>query len=368
MFNHQPSSDLNCELEESADKLSDIVRLQSAIKMADESWEACAPHQRALLSSMGVSYLHDLDLTQLVTDLQVEVPRSYGYLIDEFKESIDSGNTAAEAAADIPGLLPLRAALSLHLLEDDQQCKSFFNRFVDQTHAIENRLDPRQQIVWQLIRNGLIYLFVFGVFIFINVNILPEIKDIFEEYGMNLPRSFYWLVFINRNFVFAFMGCLLLLAVLSPILIRYLVEALRGLNLHFWKTQPSSVATQKRKVLSQLISPNRYREELPGAINRILSLPVLRNETDFKSLTEARALVLSDFENQAVEQAASPEMRAWLLSHFADRYEHAYRYQSVWLIKALMSFFNIVMGLFVFLTALAIFTCLLRMIEGLNEW
>ena len=342
--------------------------MQRASKTATDICNSCAPHQRAILGMLALSDRHQLPLSDLLADLKLEIPRRFRDSIDQVNDEIAEGITPIESIARQRGLLPVPAIAAINLAQESNQLGLLYDRVLERTEEVSEVIpSERQKILWSLLRNGFIYLIIFTVFTFVCVKIIPELKDMSEEFGMETVVIFDWFGVMAKFWFIPFLIFMLITTLLSPAIYRFVMEALLGWNPHFWQTRSMSSAAEKRKLLSRITAMG---DNLSSNMENMLGLSSNSDGNDESSqrLAIATDKVVSRAESLAVSSTTSNETESWLLDFFSRRFESNLDAHSILIIKILIIIANVIMGLFAILIICSIFLTLLSIIEGLNQW
>ena len=346
MNDHIPESDFSLPADPLAvsSKLQEVMRQQATVDNVADVVASCSPHQRAVLGVLGVAHRHQFETAGLLKQLAIEVPKRYRGLMEQVAAEIDNGSSVTDAIASAPGLLPTQVVVLLQLAEDNNSLDVFYDRLLDRPGEAANiPFSERQQMLWKLLRKGCVYLVGFVVFCFIGIKIVPELYDIVEEYEIAEPHGLAILDVMCRWFILPLGLVMLVSILLSPILLNYLVGALRGWNLHSWKTQQISTGSRQQKVLAFQV---RAQKEQVDAVKHLVS----------------------PSEYQAISSAGSHDTQSWLLDYCVGKNETRGQTRSIRILQVVLGIANILFGLFVFAVAVSVFLTSIEIIEKLSQW
>jgi type II secretory pathway component PulF len=212
---------------------------------------------------------------------------------------------------------------------------------------------------------------------FVMLYIIPQFQQMFEEFGFELPPV--TLIFMKMadlfcKFWFVFFGLAIIVGVFY--MGRYLKELRRVFSPSRWNQTEHTPQVQTKLNLawlcdSQIDFDNGLKQLARFAPNKRMTSKIQKAATRTAAGQEPwKALgiagVLSNAESQSLQTASSLDTQAWLLRRMAFAQSTRLQAWSATRIRLFVSLSNIVLGLFVLLFCLAMFTPLLQIIRGLS--
>ncbi len=211
---------------------------------------------------------------------------------------------------------------------------------------------------------------------FIMLKIAPEFLMILQEFGMETPAIFnLWVTVCDRVARYWFLGALLML-VLVPLGIPAFRQFLRRFNPLSWRQPALTRATSRRRTLAMLAQSGT---SIAAAIPSVLATEPLRkmfrrltrasekmNEGENAWASLASQHILSEREAKSLAMTDDSQTQAWLLRWSADKRARGRSTRIAFFSRVFVGLVNVGIGLFVFLTAAAIFSTLITIMRSLG--
>ena len=362
-YTDDESTHLETDLNSIPSSVEAILHRKSAQHMLQDIVATCGPHQRAILDMLAISQIHNVDLNLLLDDFLPELPRSYQPAVTFVQAQLNAGKSLVEALSESPQLLPTRSVAVWQMATDNQTllllCSEILEQRYDSAHS-QNR--------YQVAPKGCLHaigvsLLATVVTVYIILKIVPQLKDLLEEFGSSPPFVFDWLISAIGYF-----GPLLLLCGLlsTPILFPVLLSFLRSWDPHNWLTQHSTAATQRRQTLAAFIDQSDTSTKAIDSLDKKMNSEATGgNRSWIESLGKPFA---TDSEKQALATAASSETQAWLLRWFAATHQNRSTKRSANWSSFIVIAVNVLVGGITVLSALAIYSVLISIMNEAIKW
>ncbi len=297
------------------------------------------------------SELNDEQFVALLRSFSLELPRRKRAVVEALARSVASGESFMNALGALN--VPMRGkAINLRMMEkalmnaQDQNALPTFLNAVSTYQPSRRPLALRYHDTMRkrLVRLVIKTLFILQLVTFLMLFIVPELMKIFQEFGIELPYSFRFVVMaadVSAKYWFLF-AIVLILVFRSYLFPRAWIHLLRQMNAKFnpwsWLHRPLSKGQQQE--LSILLTGTPTNADWS-------SLPSLNRK-----------------EKQAFETAHSDNAKSWLLSR---RLRESDRRTVAWknrLGDFFISVWNVVLACIVAAFAISIVSCLTSIIEG----
>lgn len=353
-------------------------------EIAEELSETTSIHQQAILRMLAVASEHNLNAANLLQDLGTEMKSATARQIPFVVDDLSSGLPAVESLARTPGIVPESAVIALEIARSQGLQKPLNQALLNTTNRRKSEITGTEDLAAiDRVTNLLFkYFFLFNIFAFMMLFILPQFKMMFEEFGIELPFSMQLLVEINNyatNFWFLFP--LVLLAVGIYVVIKHprvftsyftrwipgrwgqpvLTKRVRKELSLAWVVQTSDDLPETAK---QFINDNgvgtEELERLAAAEKTDVGTGVLKALTDMRVLPKRASAVAS--------MASSPESAAWILRKMSKQSHSTRRQRGLNGLRVLMWIGNFIAMALAGLAAIAIFQSLLTIIQGLTGY
>jgi type II secretory pathway component PulF len=330
----------------------------------------------ALLRCVAVAHEQRLDLAPLVRLLAAEHRGFARRRLVRLTNLLDRGAPFVEAIEQQPYLLTGEQVLELRFAHQSGMTTQTLRELIQRSS--ERSRESANQVL-QAITYGLGLTVAVGLILtFLTLFISPTYKQMFEEFGLRLPLLLrylmWWSTSIGRNLPLIALTVALLAAVL------WYFRPLRALQR--WisaRVTKSSVQLQLSQLLRMLAGSIEAGRPLPSALSTLaryhfdrsaqIKLLYARNEVEqgygiWHSL--ARAKLLPEQEAEAVENASTDSLRAWLIRKMANEKEETVRLRRAFLSMLVHPALILCFGSLVMWICVAYFSVLITMTTALG--
>ncbi len=330
----------------------------------------------ALLRLVSVANQQRLELPPLIRLLSTEHRGFARRRLARLASLLERGTPFIEAIEQQPDLLTDQQVLELRFAHQSGTTSQILDELIQRTS--ERSHESANQVL-QAVTYGLGLMLASGLILtFLTLCIAPTYKEMFEEFGLRLPRSFRgligWSVAIGHNLPLIAMAISVLAALVWYF--RPLRWLQRWVSLRVTK---SSVQLRVSELLRMLAGAIESRRPLPGALSTLaryhfdrraqIKLLIARNEVEqgfgfWHSL--ARAKLLSEPEAEAVDRASTDSLRAWLIRKMAMEKEEAVQLRRTFVAMLIHPAIILFFGCLVMWICVAYFSVLVTMITALG--
>ncbi len=332
-------------------------RTLSAIEAQDLAETLChhlALDQQVVLRLFGRNIsgeLNDEQFVALLRNFSLELPRRKHVAVEALASGVAAGESFTNALAALN--TPMRRKdINLRMMEKalaNAQDKNALPAFLNAVSAYRPSRRPlalryHDTMRKKMIRLVIKTLFILQLVVFLMLFIVPELMQIFQEFGVELPYLFRLVltiadVTVRYWFLFALLLMLVFRSYLYP---RTWLQLLRQVIAKFspWSWLHRPLSQKQQQELSVVLTGTPTNAQ-------VASLPSLNRN-----------------EKRALETAHSDNAKSWLLSR---RVRENDRRTAVWknrLSEFLISVWNVVLACVVAAFAISIVSCLTAIIEG----
>ncbi len=330
----------------------------------------------SLLRVVAVAHHQRLDLPQLVKLLSNENCGLARRRLMRLAGRLEQGTPLVEAIEQQPGLLSDEQVLELRLA---QQSGTTTQTLVDLIRRATERSRESTNQVLQAVTYGLGLTLAVGLILtFLMVFVSPTYQAMFTEFGLKLPTLLrnlsWWASSVARHLPLIAMAGGLLTAVL------WYFRPHRWLrNWVSSRIGKSTVQLRVSQLLRMLASSLEAGRPLPGALSTLaryhfdrnvqIKLLFARNEVEQGSSTWrslAKTNLLSNQEAEAIEQASTDSLRAWMIRQLASEKEERVQLHRAFLAMLVHPAIILFLGCIVLWVCVAYFTVLITMITSLS--
>ena len=355
-------------------------RFYNLTQTVAEIRETSNPFHRAVVQILANGYLNSVPVSPMIRGLAEEQFRWQRFLllrwVHSFEEGVSIDNTPpthdpVESLQQHRGILPDNITLQLTLAQTSGNLETLLQMLHDDFQAgrgIENQ--PSQMLGYiGLAFKSLFILFFCG---FIAIKIVPEFKELLEEFEIQLPWAF-WLFSETLNQVAKWWFLIVLAAfALFWFGAPSLRDWFRSLSPHGWRRQVRSKKVDKRQALAALAHVGRMipgslqDSNLPKVVARF-SQPTADLGDDNSKLWDRFAddKVIPRLTANQLNQASSDSTRGWLLRRSAIRQQSSDKSRSNLQNNMVVLLVNLVLVLLVLFACLAIVSTLTTIITEL---
>ena len=296
---------------------------------ADEILETTNIHQQALVRMLAVASEHKLNAANLLEDLRVEMRSATARDIPRVVSGLRSGVPIGSVFNQIPGVVPESVVMAMADVQS-QGLQKPLNQALLNAPTIRRREGDHAQdttIVSKL--GGLFWRFIFAtnILTFMMLFVVPQFKDMFEEFGIEMPSSMRHLIeFSNVAIQFWFVFALIFFAVGLYLLIwkrHVLVSYFTRWIPSRWQQPVLTKSARKDRSLAWVVQAGDNSTEAAirfsssngigvGLSKRVAAAEKIEAGAGvMESLTNER--VVSQGASKVVSTAASNGSAAWIL-------------------------------------------------------
>lgn len=344
----------------------------------DDLFSICTPNQAGTLgllaqaSATGVKPA--LFLERFANELSEPDRSQVQHLADECHE----GRSLIEVFESGTWFFPPPVILAMRLAHDsgtlDDLCTSIADRPIFEPKLKgPTQYSPVRQII-AVMQKGF---FVLSVVTFVMLFVIPQFREMFEEFGFELPKVTRWLIYVSAvfcQFWFVFFGLAIIFAFwfARP----FLKHIRRRFNPSRWLQTEHAPSVQVKlnlawlcdsgmefaaglKQLAQFEPNKRMTSKIANATDRVDA-----GQAPWKALRIAG--VLSEDESRSLETARSAETQSWLLRQMAVVQSGRKEAWSATRVRLFTALANVALGLFVLLFCVGMFAPLIHIIRHLT--
>ena len=329
---------------------------------------------QSLLRMLAVAYRERLPLVPLLRTLALEHRFASRRRISQLADRIQTGASLVQALEQT------------NLLSDEQMLTL---RFSTETGTLEKGFDELLQEAAQKnyenkhrVRQALFYVFILGATTYFMLGLLmvfiaPTFKEMFEEFGLQLPSPIRALI-STCDLLFAYFPPTLLMCILLLVL-AWVVKPFRFFRRKVASRVVPLAAKLRTSHLLRLLSLGvESGRPVPGALSTLARyhfdqnvrnrLLYARNEVEqgketWQSLQDAH--LISESEAAAFRNASSNSIRAWLMRSIAASKQEDADQKSAVFSMLIHPFFVIVFGVLIAWIAISFFSVLTALISSL---
>ena len=344
---------------------------------ADEIFETANIHQQALVRMLAVASEHKLNAANLLEDLRVEMRSATARDIPRVVSELRSGVPIGSVFNQIPGVVAESVVMAMADVQS-QGLQKPLNQALLNAPTIRRREGDHAQdttIVSKL--GGLFWRFIFAtnILTFMMLFVVPQFKDMFEEFGIEMPSSMRHLIeFSNVATQFWFVFALIFFAVGLYLLIwkrHVLVNYFTRWIPSRWQQPVLTKRARKDRSLAWVVQAGDNSTEAAirfassngigvGLSKRVAAAEKIEAGAGvMESLTNER--VVSQRASKVVAKASSNEGAAWILRAKSRACEARQHYRDltgvrlfIWLSDFLLLFLGGWLGISIFQSLIAI--------------
>ena len=351
--------------------------------VADEITETTSIHQQAIVRMLAVASEHDLNAANLLQDLGVELKSAAARRLPFVVEDLQAGMSAEEALARTPGVVPQSTAIALAVAQSKGLQKPLNYALLNTTgkRELEDVGVDDFEAMDQVIKLAQKYIFVVSIFTFMMLFIIPQFKQMFEEFGVELPFSMQLLIEISNKLVQFWFLLPLIMIVIG---IYFIIKHPRFFTTYITRWIPSrwnqpvlTKQVEKELSLAWVVQTNN---DLPKPAMQFLSGNGIATEelgrvaATEKSNASSEVLqalttkrVMTQRASTVVSTASSSESTAWILRAMSKEDQTNRRRRGLASLRIVVwigEFFVMFISAW---AAYAIFQSLILIIEGLTD-
>lgn len=365
---------MNKKLSETATQADARHRYTST---AEEVLASLAPHQRAVLRVLAVAHQYDMDPVPLLVDIATELPNPSRFFTRQLSAQIEQGIDPVDALVDVPTLLTPQSVLALRLARDDGTLSIFYRVLAEDFSESNASSAPatENQLVQTLRLIGRIMMVVMCL-TFLMKSIVPLLKSLFVDYGVEFPESMNFLIQISSYFVTYWFIAILIILVLIPFCFSASRAYFNSWNPLTWRQAPLPLAVNRRRSLALATQTGQ------PIMDSLAVIPYSRSDKTLKQLEKAHKRIengqgewesladekiITQQEAESLSLCASGEARAWLLRWSAFNQKNRDESRSMLGMRVFTGVVNVTLALAVALACIAVFSCLITLMNSLNQ-
>jgi hypothetical protein len=352
---------------------------------AEEILQTCSTHQQAMVRMLAVASEHKLNAANLILDLSREMKSATAATkVGRVAEHLDSGESVEDALNRVADAVPEPALMAFSAVRDHGLQQPLNKALLN---AVDwNGQHPASADDFNLIdcMSGLEkkLFFVFSIITFVMLFIVPQFRDMYEEFGIELPDSMKsFVVFSNLItnfwfvFAFIFMGIVVYLILKRPRMITsYFTRWVPGR----WQQPAFTAAAEKDLSLSWVaqasddssdVAMQYVSNSCKGAqeSNRVAAAAKIKSGGEVWE-TLASEQLISGRASEVVSASSGGQSAAWLLRAMACEKSVNSDQRSYTRVRCLVWFGEFLLMFVGGWLAIAIFQCLITIIRGLTGY
>lgn len=339
--------------------------------------EVCAPRHRALLGILATAETHQFNAAAMVMGLSDEHSGVTGARLLELARLFEKDEPMVESLESVPDVLPPSCVLAIRMAYERGTERQLFQEVSERLPSFDDNLLDDENNFSKLGKLAIKCFVVFCIVSFVALKIIPEFMKIMEEFGVDPSPPFMLLLFIFEiiaKFWFIFLFVILVAFVLSiPSIRRYF----RRWNPMTWRQKHLAPAVDRRRALALAL---RDESPLSSSLRRVLKCKPMskifkrlrdaserigRGEEQWQALAAER--IISNGEAKALSVAEGKDTQAWLLRWAAKGRQDNKETRENFVVRTVIVVVNLGIAIFVLLSALAIFSTLLKLMEAANQ-
>ena len=356
---------------------AELVQYQAYMQTAGEILAGCAPHQRAILRLFAACELNGIDPEPLLQGLghEVSVRKRQRFVL--LSMMLNDGVAPIEALEKAPRLLPPSSVLALRLAKESGRLDVLYTAIIDQSS--DQSLSPPSHedvITARLFRLFGKTVLILSIISFVMLKIVPEFRKMFEEFGLEIPRPMMSLMEVC-SIILPYAGIIPIVICLWIVLqFSALRQYLGRWNPSTWQRHVSPAPVERQRALAMLAQAD---QPIASGIASVEKKKPFRNL--MKKFSKAKnkmaqgtsvwdslasTSVISRRDAKALSQTSSNETQAWLLRWSANNRESKSATNTAFWFRVFVAAVHIGLGLFVRLTAIAVFSTMTSLIGGMQ--
>ena len=348
--------------------------------VADELSDTTSIHEQAVLRMFAVASEHNLNASNLIQDLGVEMKSKTAFMIPFVVDDLRSGLSAEEALARTPGVVPKSAVIALDVAKSRGLEKPLSQALLKNANRMTSGIAGADNLkaIDQVTLLALKSLFVLYIILFLMMFIVPQFKDMFEEFGIELPLSMQSLIWFISNLVqIWFVHALLFIAIGVYCFWRrpkFFTSFFTRWIPNRWQQPVLTKRVQKDLSLAWVVQTN---DNLPATAMRFINdngvsseeltrLSAKEKKWSNSGVVEAIAKkrILARKSAAVASTASSPESAAWMMRQVSKASNANRRERGLSFFRVFVWIINLGLMALAAWAAVAIFFSLLTVIRG----
>ena len=364
------------------------------LHLVEQMQKLTVPRQRALISMIAICEKHDLPADEILASFSNDLPRTpledrrrtrkffWSRVQNLADESLaDDSNSTFEKAAGHVGLLPDFANVAMRIQRENGTQGKFNEAWLRRSPDYLHDQSQSKSLFAQIVMLSLKVAFVLFVITFVMIRIIPELKEMMEEFGIEALVVFEMTIAFFDSLVKVWFVPFFLLLFLIPLFCMSAVRYLRRWNPFTWLRRERSRANKNRELLALQLIHGRdlnFDQSLENQFDyQFAEGQPVYNQTESQpkpeNLTGAREIdwkkvqsnwKISKREVRLLATAGSSDVQGWLLSRSAVRRGRQDRSRSEFYTRFAVTTVNIIIGIFVFALAVTIISTLISVMAN----
>ena len=367
---------------EKARKL-DVEQQLLVTAAADEILETASIHQQALVRMLAVANEHKLNAVNLLEDLRSEMRSATARDIPRVVSELRSGVPIGSVFSHIPGVVPESVVFAMAAVQAKGLQKPLNQALLSAPTIRRSESDHAQDTTIISKLTGLFWRFVIALNIltFVMLFVVPQFKDMFDEFGIELPFSMQALIEVSNvatqfRFVFAlifFAVALYLLIWKRHLLVNYFTRWIPSR----WQQPVLTKTARKDRSLAWVVQADENSTEAAirfvssndigvGMSKRFAAAEKIEAGGGvMESLTNER--VISNKMSKVVSKATSNGSAAWILRARSRARELSLHYRDLTGVRLFIWLGDFLLMFIGGWLAVSIFQSLISIIQGLTQ-
>lgn len=354
---------------------NDILQQQ----IADDLISQSTTHQRALIRVLGVCDRFGLAPEDAVRCFADEHRVTYHQnMANQLAEHLDQGGDIPSGLGANPDLVLPECVLALRLANRRDRRAEFFDSFLAHSDGEAEVQKADRNFAARYFRLWLKLFFVLSILAFMFLKVIPEFKDLTEEFGMENSAAFELFVYVG-DFILKIGGILLLfslLFVVLPMNFRPFRNSLQNWSPDGWQQSFVPRSVSRRRCLALIV---QSRVPMMEGLEFIAKNGRLKRS--FRKLDEIRDQlksarnvwdclatngVITRMEARALSVTNSTETQAWLLRQRSEGTDEESSKRAGYTMQFVVGIVNTLIAVITLLAAVAVFTTMIGIMRGLS--
>ncbi len=340
-------------------------------------WKRDLPNvsELSLLRLLALAHRERLDARPLVSNLASEFRGATRRRLGRLSRQLATGVPLVDALEQTPDALRDEDVLSLRFASGSGTLSQTYAELIEraQSRSVDAAIHVRQALQY-----GIVLAVVFSLLIAILMTfIAPTFKQMFEGFGLNLPRAFQALL-RTTDWIASRLPRLMLFGLLAFGFIWF-VRPMKHVR-RWFELRPlrASAQLQRAHLLRMLAQANEVGRPLPSSLSTLaryhfsrntrVKLLVARNEIEQGAdawETLAASHLINSHEARSLSGASSPLLTTWIMRRLAQQKEEVVHDRRTVLAILVHPAVVLFFGVIVAWVAVAFFSILVSMISSL---
>ena len=351
---------------------------------ANEILETTSIHQQALIRMLAIASEYKLNPATLIIDLGAEMKSVTARKFEVVAAHLLEQVPIESALARVPGTIPEPAVLALAVTHAEG-LQQPLNQTLLNSNSTEHHHNAHSEdntLTDSVVGFAMQFLILSHILAFMMLFIIPQFKDMFNEFGFDLPLSMELFIDVNnkisRNWYIFFAISLLAIAYVIWKHPRFITNYFTRWIPGRWQQPVVTAKAQKDLGLAWVAQTS---DDSNDAAIRLLS------NRDFGARRSKRQAVVQKIEtgtpvweaianggiitnrvSKVVSTASTAQSANWILRQIGHKNRSKSRRYSLTKIRLLVWLLRTILILFVTWTAISFFQCLIVLIKGVADY